>query len=169
MRHRKKSEKFSRPRAQRKALIKSLLRAMVINESIKTTESKAKGIRPWVDKLVEWGKDNTLHSKRQAYKLLNNHTLVKRLCDEIAPRFANIQGGYTRIFGISTRLGDGARMSQIEFTRLPEKETTRKVKKEKKAVSREEADKPASEKPAKTGKTFGKGVKGIFKREKGSK
>ncbi|MDD4955805.1 MAG: 50S ribosomal protein L17, partial [Candidatus Omnitrophica bacterium] len=95
MRHRKKSQKFSRPRAQRKALKKSLLRSLLIYERIKTSEAKAKELSSWVDRLISMAKEPTLHHKRLAYELLCDHMLVKKLFDNIAPRFKEIKGGYS--------------------------------------------------------------------------
>ena len=166
MRHRKKSEKFSRSRAQRKALIKSLLRALIINESIQTTESKAKGIRPWIDKLIGWGKDGTLHARRQAYKILNDHQMVSRLFQDIAPRYEEIQGGYTRIMDLGKRKGDGAQISLLEFTRMVKKKVDEKSKKEEGISGKEEAQSGSSLGKASNAKrSFMKGVKSIFKKK----
>ena len=167
MRHRRKSEKFSRPRAQRRALIRSLVRALLIHESIKTTESKAKALRSCIDKLIEWGKDNTLHARRQAYKILNDHHLVKRLFGEIAPRYSDIKGGYTRIIDITQRKGDGAHISLFELTHQVKKKATKKVKKEKEVLPKEEKKGPHPlKKEAKPPKGFMKGVRSIFKKER---
>lgn len=167
MRHRRKNEKFSRPRAQRKALVKSLVRALLLQESIKTTEFKAKALRPWIDKLIGWGKDNTLHARRQAYKMLNDHQLVKRLFGEIAPRYKDIQGGYTRIIDIGKRKGDGADISLFEFTQRIKKEKAKKRKREKTQVPKEEKKEAHPlKKEAKPAKGFMKGVKSIFKKER---
>lgn len=143
MRHRKKSEKFSRSRAQRKALIRSLLRSLVIYEQIVTTESKAKGIRPWMDRLISWGKRGDLHSRRLVYRFLGDHKLVKRLFDEIAPRFKDVEGGYTRVVDLRVRRGDGAKLSLLELTRKQEKPREKKTKVEKveRTVSKKEEEK----------------------------
>jgi len=77
MRHRKKSERFSRSQSQRKALIKSLLRAVIINERITTTTSRAKYLKGEVDGLITWAKKGTLAGKRLAYSVLGDHKLVK--------------------------------------------------------------------------------------------
>ncbi|UCG34677.1 MAG: 50S ribosomal protein L17 [Candidatus Omnitrophota bacterium] len=146
MRHRKKSEKFSRPRAQRKALIKSLLRSLVIYERIATTESKAKALRSWADKLITWAKTDTVSNRRLSYRLLENHALVKRLFDNIGPRFKDVGGGYTRVVDFGFRKGDGAKLSFLELTRIErklkgkksEEEKEKKIKKEKEAPKKEE-------------------------------
>lgn len=166
MRHRKKNKKFSRPRAQRKALVKSLLRNLIIYESIKTTESKAKGIRPYVDKLIEWGKDNTLHTHRLAYRFLNDHNLVKKLFEDIAPRFININGGYTRIIDLGRRKGDGAKISIIEFTKIKKKVKSKKSKEKKEAgVSSEKKEEGVIlEKEKEARRSFFGGLKRLFKK-----
>ncbi len=171
MRHKKKSEKFSRSRAQRKALIKSLLRSVVIYERIQTTESKAKALRSWVDKLITWGKRDDLHSRRLAYRLLGDHHLVQRLFTDLAPRFKDVNGGYTRVIDVGYRKGDGAKMSILELTRLEPKK--KKVgKKEAKTSTKPETKTEAlpveEEKRLDKDKGFLKGIKKIFKKDKGT-
>jgi large subunit ribosomal protein L17 len=160
MRHRKKSEKFSRSRAQRKALVKSLLRAIFTYERITTTESKAKGIRKWIDKLITWAKEDTLHHRRLCYRWLEDHKLVKRLFEEIAPRFKEVNGGYTRIIDLGNRKDDGANMSILELTKIEKKEKVSKKKEE-----RKKEEKPKEEQKEEK-KGFVSGVKKIFKKER---
>ena len=162
MRHRKKSERFSRSRAQRKALIRSLLRSLFIYEKIVTTQSKAKGIRGWVDKLIEWAKKDTLHHRRLAYRILCDHKLVKRLFEEIGPRFKDISGGYTRIVNIGYRKGDGALLSLLELTRIKEEKKEKKKKEEKKEVVVEK-ESPPQETAQPQKKSFLQGIKRLFK------
>lgn len=164
MRHRKKSERFSRSRAQRKALIRSLLRSLFIYEKIVTTQSKAKGVRGWVDKLIEWAKKDTLHHRRLAYKILCDHKLVKRLFEEIGPRFKDISGGYTRIVNVGYRKGDGALLSLLELTRIEEEKKEKKKKEEKKEVVIEK-ETPPQETIQPQRKTFLQGIKKLFKRK----
>jgi len=167
MRHRKKSEKFSRSRAQRKALVKSLLRAMVIYESIKTTSSKAKAISASMDKLITLAKRTDLHARRLAYSRLGDHKLVKKLFDETAPRFEGLNSGYTRVINLGYRKGDGALMSIVELMRLKEKKKPKagKAKVKAKDVEKDKAaiDIPKSNKPK---KKFIPGIRNIFKKEK---
>ncbi|MFA5271863.1 MAG: 50S ribosomal protein L17 [Candidatus Omnitrophota bacterium] len=170
MRHRRKSKKFSRNRAQRKALTKSLLRSMVIYERIKTTESKAKSLKSWIDKLITLAKTDTLHHRRLAFQDLRDHLLVKKLFEVIAPRFQGINGGYTRMFYLGFRKGDASRISLIELTKMETKEKKVKEKKEKEIEKVEVEHKevrhaPHKEKPK---KTIIDGVKGIFKKERDS-
>jgi len=116
MRHRRKSEKFSRPRAQRKALIKALIRAVVISERIVTTTAKAKYLKAKVDRMITLGKKGGLAHRRLAYRTLGSHKLVNKLFEDIAPRFTDIQGGYTRTLRLGRRKGDAAFISLLELT-----------------------------------------------------
>ncbi|OQX88413.1 MAG: 50S ribosomal protein L17 [Candidatus Omnitrophica bacterium 4484_70.2] len=168
MRHRKKSRKFSRSRAQRKALVKSLVRALFTYERITTTQAKAKGAREWADKLIEWAKKDSLHHRRLVYKFLCDHKLVKRLFEDIGPRFKDISGGYTRIFKLGYRKGDGADISLLELTRVrKEGEKKKKKKEEKKEIIVEEKKTPLK-KETQPQKKFLRGIKKIFKKEKDS-
>ena len=116
MRHHNKNRKFGRPRAQRKALLKSLCLALIKSGKIKTTEAKAKEVRPFVEKLITKGKDKSVASRRVvASRLWNNEAAVKKLFDEIAPKYLERPGGYTRIIKLPRRLSDGSKMSGIEF------------------------------------------------------
>jgi len=172
MRHRKKSEKFSRPRAQRKALIKSLLRAIIINERITTTTSKAKFIKSKVDKLITWAKNDNLSNKRLAYRALGDHKLVKKLFSDIGLRFREINGGYCRVLHSGKRLGDGASLSILEFTKIDKKKKTAKSRK-KESSSKHQQDKEKVSvkketklKDSKPKKGILSGAKKIFKKEK---
>jgi large subunit ribosomal protein L17 len=121
MRHRLKSEKFSRSESQVRGLKKSLLRALLLEESIKTTHEKAKGLTIWAAKLITRAKVDNLHNRRLAYSELNDHKLVKRLFEDVALRFKDVPGGYTRMFDIGWRKGDCAKLSLIELTKLADK------------------------------------------------
>jgi len=169
MRHRKKSEKFSRSRAQRKALIKALTRAVIINERIVTTTSRAKYLRGEIDSLITLGKKGSIFYKRLAYKKLGDHNLVKRLFEVIAPRFKTISGGYTRVLQLGKRHGDGASLSLLELTRVTKKKKVQKEHKgkEKVKVSEEKEKKVAPKKEEKQKKGIVSGVKKIFKKERG--
>jgi|TARA_B100000315_G_C14395710_1_gene504110 large subunit ribosomal protein L17 len=178
MRHRKKSEKFSRSRAQKKALIKALTRAVIINERISTTTSKAKYLRGEVDKLITWAKKDTLACKRLAYRAIGDHKLVKRLFEVIGPRFKHINGGYTRILNMGYRKGDGAAISLFELTKkevkvkdLKEKKGQAKIKpskeKTQEVVSKKEHKiAPKKEAKAKAKKGIFSGVKKVFQKER---
>ena len=109
---------FKRDTNERKALFKGLLSALVLNERIKTTEQKAKAIKADADKLITKAKKGGLH----AYKLVEpelTHAAVKKLLNDIAPRFTNRQGGYTRIIRTNKRIADNATMVFMEWTEKP--------------------------------------------------
>jgi large subunit ribosomal protein L17 len=115
MRHKISGRKFDRPSDQRRALFRMLVGDVLRHERLKTTEAKAKEIRPLVEKMVTLGKDGTVHARRQAMAYINDKDVVKKLFDEIAPRFVTRPGGYTRIIKLGTRVGDGAPMAQLEL------------------------------------------------------
>lgn len=117
MRHSNTGRKLSRTPAHRKALLQNLAKALITHGRIVTTELKAKELRRVVEPLVTLAKNSDVHSRRQAYRTLNDYAVVKHLFDEIGPRFAAIGGGYTRILKLATpRKGDNAPMAVIEFT-----------------------------------------------------
>ncbi|MDD2966154.1 MAG: 50S ribosomal protein L17 [Desulfovibrionaceae bacterium] len=121
MRHSNSGKKFSRTPSHRKALMRNLAKALLIHGKIRTTEIKAKALRSVVEPLITLGLRNDLHARRLAYRELNDHALVKRLFDEIAPQFAGVQGGYTRVMKLALpRRGDNAPMAIIELTKLAE-------------------------------------------------
>lgn len=113
--------KLGRSSSQRKALLRDLVTDLIIYEKIETTESKAKELKRLADKMVTLGKKNTLHSRRQAAKLVRpeqvseTKTALQKLFDDIAPRFEGREGGYTRIYKVMPRRGDNAPMAIIEF------------------------------------------------------
>ncbi len=115
MRHKVSGRRFDRPSDHRIAMFKTLVSDLLRHERMKTTEAKAKEIRPLAEKMITLGKDNTVHARREAMKFINDKDVVKKLFDEIAPRFATRPGGYTRIIKLGQRVGDGASMAQIEF------------------------------------------------------
>lgn len=118
MRHKKSGRKFNRTPAHRKAMFRNMTRALITHERIRTTEAKAKELRGVVEKLVTIALRNDLHARRQVYKVLENHSLVQKLFDEIAPRFQGVPGGYTRTLKLGLpRPGDAAPLALIEFTR----------------------------------------------------
>lgn len=119
MRHSNSGRKFSRTPAHRKALLHNLAKALLIHGKIRTTELKAKELRRVVEPLITLAKRNDLHARRQAYRVLNDHALVKRLFDEIGPLFAGVPGGYTRVLKLAMpRKGDNAPMAIIELSRV---------------------------------------------------
>lgn len=115
MRHLKKKKTLDRPTAHRVWLIKNLATQLVLYEKIKTTEAKAKVLRPYIERLVTKGRVNTLATRRYLMKYLSIENAVKKMLEEIAPRYTTRPGGYTRIVKLPQRQGDAARMARIEF------------------------------------------------------
>jgi len=165
MRHQKAFRKLGRTPSHRKALFRNLATSLVLHDRIETTLPKAKELKRVADKLVTLGKKNSLHARRQALGYLfevkkhdpkskTKDTAVHKLFTEIAPRFADRNGGYTRVLRTRVREGDKAQMAIIEFVNeeVKAKDTGRKkrrVKKsadiepnkaEKKVEAKEEAD-----------------------------
>jgi len=115
MRHRMRGRKLGRSPAHRKALFRNQLASLVREERIKTTLHKAKELRPIAEKMVTQGKRDTLHARRLVNRWLPERLLVKKLFDDIAPRFQERPGGYTRIIKLGPRRGDRAEMAVIEW------------------------------------------------------
>jgi large subunit ribosomal protein L17 len=114
MRHHSATRKFGRVRKVRNALVKSLALSLVLNGKIKTTEAKAKSLRPIVEKMVTTGKIDTIASKRLLISkigLMGANKIVK----DISPKYADRKGGYTRITKLPARKSDGGLMAVIEF------------------------------------------------------
>ncbi len=145
MRHSNSGRKLSRTPAHRKALLHNLAKALLIHGKIRTTEMKAKELRRVVEPLITLAKRNDLHARRQAYRVLNDHALVKRLFDEIGPVFAGVPGGYTRVLKLAMpRKGDNAPMAIIELSRMAEPAADDKPAKGKQTAAPQAA--PAGEK-----------------------
>jgi len=115
MRHQKKGKKLGRTAAPRKALFRSLVTSFVIYEKIKTTQAKAKALRPIAEKMITLAKKDTLHNRRQALKELYVEDAVKKLFEVIGPRYKERNGGYTRIVKLMPRKNDGAEMAILEL------------------------------------------------------
>lgn len=118
MRHKKAGKKLNMSSPLRKAMFRNMAKSLITHESIRTTEIRAMELRKVVERLVTYALKNDVPARRQAYKVLGNHTMVKRLFDEIGPRFAGGGGGYTRVIKLGNpRTGDCAPMAVIEFTK----------------------------------------------------
>jgi large subunit ribosomal protein L17 len=109
------TRKLSKPTDQRKAMLRALVTFLLEKGRIETTVARAKEVRCMTEKMITLGKDNTLHSKRQVFAFVTKEAVVKKLFDEIAPKYAEIQGGYTRIIRLGPRRGDAAEMAFIEL------------------------------------------------------
>ncbi len=144
MRHRNKVKKMGRTASHRRATLRNLATALFANKQIRTTFAKAKAAQSYVERLITQGKANTVHARRQVFKLVQDRTLVKTLFDEIAPGFADRKGGYTRVVKLGMRRGDGAQMAVLQlvgFEPFPvsEEEKPKKAKRKKKAAPEEAA------------------------------
>ncbi len=115
MRHRMGGRKLNRTSAHRKALFANLACALIKHEQIKTTLPKAKELRPYVEKLITLGKRGDLHARRQAFAKLRDEAMVAKLFSVIKDRYADRQGGYTRVLQAGFRYGDCAPMAVIEL------------------------------------------------------
>lgn len=117
MRHKKKVKKLQRDVDHRRALIKNLCRSLLRHEKIETTWVKAKAMRPFMEHLIDIAKDDTVANRRRAFAFLRDRRLVKKLFEDVAKRFSDVNGGYTRIIKTFNRVGDNAQMAIIEFTK----------------------------------------------------
>jgi len=115
MRHQKRVAKLGRSRSHRKALMDNLSICMIEHGKIKTTDAKAKALRGFVEKLITLGKKDTVHARREAFKVLQSRALVQTLFTHIAPQYIDRPGGYTRIIKLGFRKNDCAPVSLIEF------------------------------------------------------
>lgn len=132
MRHRKGGFKLQRDPAARKALLRGLTTSLILHERIETTVTKAKAVRPQVDRVITLAKRDTLHARRQAAAYLYEPRAVQKLFDSIGPRFADRAGGYTRIVRLGPRQGDGAETAVLELlgTHLAKKGEAKKKRRE---------------------------------------
>ena len=116
MRHGKQRHKLSRDSAHRKALLRNLSRELIEHERIKTSQAKAKAVKPEVEKLITLAKGGSLHARRQALSTLGqDRFLVHKLFEEIGPRYAERPGGYTRILKLGPRRSDSTEMVFLEL------------------------------------------------------
>jgi large subunit ribosomal protein L17 len=115
MRHNASGRKLGRKTGHRLAMFRNQLASLVAQERIVTTISKAKELRPLAERIVTQGKRGTVHARRLVGRWVSNRDLIKKLFDEIAPRFSTRSGGYLRIVKLGSRQGDGAEMAILEF------------------------------------------------------
>lgn len=146
MRHLKSGRKLNRTSAHRKAMFRNMVTSLFLHERITTTDAKAKDLRRWADRMVTLGKRGTLHARRQALAFVRSRAVVKKLFEEIAPRFRERPGGYTRITKIGIRRGDAALRSVIELTDRGDRavgEAERKRERKRRATQRKQEQQPA--------------------------
>ena len=115
MRHQKAGKKLGRDASHRKALYSNLAGSLIIHGRVKTTVAKAKAVRPIAEKMITLGRRGDIHARRQALAYLRSQEVVHQLFAEVAPRYADRPGGYTRIVKIGPRPGDSAPMAYLEF------------------------------------------------------
>ena len=109
------TRKLGRPTDQRRAMLRAMVTYLLENGKIETTVFRAKEVRPLAEKMITLGKKGDLSAKRRAFAFITKEAVVKKTFDEIAPKYASRQGGYTRITRIGPRRGDGAEMAIIEL------------------------------------------------------
>ena len=115
MKHRIKGKKLNRSSSHRKALFKNMAQAIIKHEQIITTLPKAKTMKPIIDKLITLGKKGSLHARRQAFSQLRDNNMVSKLFGDLATRYAERQGGYSRVLKAGYRYGDAAAMAVLEL------------------------------------------------------
>lgn len=125
MRHRKKGRQLGRQTKHRWALFRSLVTSLLEHERIETTEAKAKEIRGFTDRMITLGKDGTLSARRRALAFIRSKDVVSKLFSDVAGRFKDRQGGYTRMVKTRRRIGDGAEMVAIELVTMAEKTSSK--------------------------------------------
>ena len=109
------TRKLGRPTAHRNAMLRGMVTYLIENGSIETTLTRAKEVRSLADKMITLGKKNTLASRRAALAYITKEDVVKKLFDEVAPKYASRNGGYTQIYKLGPRRGDGAEMALIRL------------------------------------------------------
>lgn len=146
MRHQKKTVKLGRTAEHRKAMLANQVCSLIEHERIKTTLAKAKAVRPLAEKMVTLGKSGSLHARRTALAVLRQKSAVKKLFDNIAPRSATRNGGYTRIIRLGQRKSDSAAVAFIEWVDAAPVEDETPAE-EKNTKAQKESPAPAAEEP----------------------
>src|SRR2546423_12629353 len=144
MRHGMVNRKLGRTSAHRNALFRNQLSSLIEHERIITTLPKAKELRPQIERLVTLGKNDSVHNRRRAERVVSEDSLVKKLFDTLGPRFTERPGGYTRIIKLGPRRGDASEMAILEFIgyepKIEEKKPAAEAKSKKAAPKAEEAE-----------------------------
>lgn len=115
MRHLRKGRSLHRSHSHRKSMLQNLAVSILVHERVQTTEAKAKEVRRLVDRIITWGKRGDVHSRRLTVRQVRDRTVVKRVFDELAPRYMERPGGFTRIIKAGFRQGDNAPMVVMEL------------------------------------------------------
>ncbi len=133
MGHRDRVTKLGRTRAHREAMLANMATSLITHRTIRTTDAKAKALRPLVDRLIATAKKDTLTAKRQVARTIKDKKAFKKLFDEIVPQFSDRESGFLRVLKLGVRRGDGAPLSLVELlTEKPPEEDEGKKKKKKK-------------------------------------
>jgi large subunit ribosomal protein L17 len=140
MRHLISGHKLGRQPAHRRATLRNLVTNLIEKERIQTTLLRAKAARPLAERLITLGKRDSLHARRQAASFLQTPNATKKLFADLAPRFADRPGGYTRIIRVGWRIGDGAELAILEFIGSELKKKDKKHKREKVEEAPEEKE-----------------------------
>lgn len=140
MKHRVKQVKLSRSHGAREALLKNLASSLIFEGKIKTTLAKAKAVQPFVDRIVSIAKKDSLSSRRLIESRLGGRKIVKKLFQDILPRFDGKMSGFTRIVHIGMRRGDAAKMALLEFSAPPAPQEKKKKEEKETKVGREEIE-----------------------------
>ena len=189
MRHKDKRYQLNRFTSWHEATIKSLSGNIIIHQGIKTTLTRAKAVRPLVERLISLSKENSLNARRNAFEILGDHKLVARLFNEVGPLFAKRNSGFTRIISLADRRGDNAKVVVFELTErkpkeikkpkkareaapaakeqehIQEQESPKAQKKARESAIETEEKQQAAKKPS---KKFLGGIRNIFKKERDS-
>jgi len=163
MRHAMRGRKLGRTSSHREALFRNQLQSLVTSERIVTTLPKAKELRPIAEKVITRGKHGSVHDRRWVLRWVLSRDLVKKVFDDIAPRFADRPGGYLRIVKLGPRQGDGAEMAVLE---LVERESVAPAEPAKEAKAKKAPKKEKKEQPKKEAKESKKAA--APKKEKGA-
>ena len=147
MRHRVAGKKLNRSPAHRRALFRNLVTALLEHEAVRTTDAKAKELKRWGDRLITLGKQGTLHARRRAAALVRSRTVVKKLFEELAPRYEARGGGYTRVVKLGVRAGDAAPISMVELVDRPGSEPEAGKKKPARRRGTQAKGQPAKKEP----------------------
>jgi large subunit ribosomal protein L17 len=133
MRHGRRVKKLGRKTAHRQALLRNLVAALFIHGRVRTTLVKAKATRSLAERLLSFAKENTVAARRQVARFINDEGLVKKLFSELAPSITELSGGYTRIYRLGNRAGDGAQIAVLELLVQPKRKERRRRRSKSKA------------------------------------
>jgi large subunit ribosomal protein L17 len=158
MKHRARARKLGRTTSHRLAMLRNMVTSLLDHERIQTTDAKAKEVRRVADRMITLGKRGDLHARRRALRVIRRREVTAKVFDELAERYRDRPGGYTRVLKLGRRHGDAAPLSIVELVQEEVAPAPKKKKAAKKASSRKKAEteKKATAKKATTKKTTAK-------------